>query len=127
MDILLDTCSALWYFNGNDEMPQSARDTILNSDNTIYISIATLWEAAIKMSIGKLNFDSGLDGFIEAIEDEGFSLLDITTEHIKTVKNLPFIHRDPFDRMLVAQAIVEGLLIMTADSYMAKYDINLIW
>ena len=126
MDILLDTCSALWYFNGNDEIPQSSRDTILNPDNAIYISIATVWEIAVKISIGKLNFRDGLNGFIKAIDDEGFSLLDITTEHIKTVKALPFIHRDPFDRMLVAQAIVEEMPIMTADSYMVKYDIALV-
>jgi PIN domain nuclease of toxin-antitoxin system len=127
MDILLDTCSTLWYFNGNDEMPQSARETILNSENTIYVSIATIWEVAIKMSIGKLDFNSGIDGFINAIEDEGFLLLDITTKHIKAVNELPFVHRDPFDRMIVAQAIVEELPIMTTDSDIIKYEIETIW
>jgi len=127
MDILLDTCSALWYFNGDESMPQSTRELILNAENTIYVSIATVWEVAIKMSINKLSFDGSIDGFIEAIEDEDFLLLDITTKHIKTGKNLPFIHRDPFDRMLIAQAIVEELPIMTTDSEMLKYDINPIW
>ena len=124
MDILLDTCSVLWYLNGNDGIQQATKETILNSENTIYVSIATIWEVAIKMSIGKLNFDGGIDGFIEAIEDEGFLLLDITTKHIKAVKDLPFIHRDPFDRMLVAQAIIEELPIMTADSDIVKYNVN---
>ena len=127
MDILLDTHAAWWFLNGNEKMPQDTRETIINSENTIYVSIASIWEVAIKMSIGKLNFDSGIDGFIEAIEDEGFSLMDITTGHIKTVKDLPFIHRDPFDRMLVAQAIVEELPIMTTDSEIVKYDINSVW
>ena len=127
MDILLDTCSALWYFSGDEGMPQSTRKLILNADNAIYVSIATVWEVAIKISINKLSFDGGIDVFIEAIEDEGFLLLDITTRHIKAVKDLPFIHRDPFDRMLVAQAIVEELPIMTTDSEMVKYDISQIW
>jgi len=124
MDILLDTCSALWYFNGDERMRQSSRELILNADNTIYVSIATVWEAAIKISINKLSFDGGIDGFIEAIEDESFLLLDITTKHIKLVKDLPFIHHDPFDRILVAQAIIEEIPIMTTDSEMVKYNIR---
>ena len=127
MDFLLDTCSALWYFNGNDEMPKSARAIVLNPENSIYVSVATIWEVAIKMSIGKLGFNGGIDGFIGAIEDEGFTLLDITTGHIKTVKDLPILHRDPFDRMLVAQAIVEELPIITTDSHIVKYNITNIW
>ena len=127
MDVLLDTCSVLWYFNGNNEMPQNTREIILNYENAIYVSIATIWEVAIRMSIGKLNFDGGIDGFIEAIEDEGFVLLDIATKHIRAVKGLPFIHRDPFDRMLIAQAITEELPILTSDSDMVKYNIDPIW
>jgi PIN domain nuclease of toxin-antitoxin system len=127
MDVLLDTCSALWYFSGNDEIPQTARDIILNSDNTILISIASIWEVAIKISIGKLSIDGGIEGFIEAIEDEGFALLEVKIEHIMAVKDLPFHHRDPFDRMLIAQAITEGVSIMTTDSDVLKYNINQVW
>ena len=127
MDILLDTHALWWFLSGTEKMPDTARETILNPGNTIYVSIASVWEVAIKMSIGKLNFEGGLDGFSEAIENEGFALLDITTGHIKAVKDLPFVHRDPFDRMLAAQAIVEGLSVMTADADMKKYDINSIW
>ena len=127
MDILLDTHALWWFLNGSDKMPDTVKGAILNPENTIYVSIASVWEAAIKMSIGKLRFDGGVDGFLEAIEDEDFLLLDITQKHIKMVKDLPFIHRDPFDRMLVAQAIVEELYIMTIDSNMVKYDINPFW
>ena len=127
MDILLDTCSALWYFNGDESMPQSTREIILNADNVIYVSIATVWEVAIKIGINKLSFDGNIEGFIEAIEDEDFSLLDITTKHIKEVIDLPFIHRDPFDRMLVAQAVTEEIPIMTTDSEILKYNIDSIW
>ena len=127
MDILLDTHALWWFLNGSDKMPDTVKEAILNPENTIYVSIASVWEAAIKMSIGKLRFDGGVDGFLEAIENEDFLLLDITPKHIKMVKDLPFIHRDPFDRMLVAQAIVEELYIMTIDSNMVKYDIDTFW
>ena len=127
MDILLDTHALWWFLNGSDKMPDATKETILNPENTIYVSIATIWEVAIKMSIGKLNFDGRIDRFVEAVESEDFLLLDITPTHIKSVQELPFIHRDPFDRMLIAQAIVEELSIMTTDSNIAKYDINQIW
>ena len=127
MNILLDTCSVLWYFNGNDEMPLSTREAILNADNFIFVSIASVWEVAIKISIGKLCFDGGIDRFIEAIKDEGFGLLEINPRHIKLLINLPFIHRDPFDRMLIAQATIEKLHIMTTDSEISKYNVNTIW
>jgi len=126
MEILLDTCSVLWFLNGNEKMPTSARDIILNTENTIYVSIATVWEVAIKLSIEKLDFDGGFDGFIEAIEVEDFTLLEISSKHITEVANLPFIHRDPFDRMLIAQAMTENIPIMTIDSEILKYDIETI-
>lgn len=126
MDILLDTCAVLWFLNGDEKMPVSARDIILNAENTIYVSIATVWEVAIKLSIKKLDFDGGIDGFIEALEIEDFSLLEISPEHIKTVVSLPLIHRDPFDRMVIAQAMRENIPIMTTDSEIQKYDINTI-
>jgi len=127
MDILLDTCSVLWFLNGDERMPVSARDIILNADNTIYVSTATVWEVAIKLSIEKLDFNDGIDGFIEALEIEDFSLLEISPKHIRVISGLPFIHRDPFDRMLIAQAMEENIPIMTADSEILKYDISPIW
>jgi len=127
MDIVLDTHVVWWFLNGNEKTPKTVRETILNAENTIYVSIATIWEVAIKMSIGKMNFDGGIDGFIEAIEGNDFTLLGIDPQHIKAVTDLPFIHRDPFDRMLVAQAMVEDMPIMTSDANVLKYDIRSIW
>jgi len=127
MDILLDSCSVLWFLNGDEKMPSSARDVILDTENTIYVSIATLWEVAIKLSIEKLDFNGGIDGFIEALEAEDFTLLEISPEHIKIITRLPFIHRDPFDRILIAQAMEENVPIMTSDSKILKYDITSIW
>ena len=127
MDILLDTCSVLWFLNGDEKMSDSARDSILCADNTIYVRIATVWEVAIKLSINKLDFNDGIDGFIEALEAEDFTLLEISPKHVRAVAGLPFIHRDPFDRMLIAQAMEENIPIMTTDSEILKYDISPIW
>jgi len=79
------------------------------------------------MSIGKLHFDGDIKGLMDAIQDEGFSLLEISTAHMEVIADLPFIHRDPFDRMLIAQAMVEEMPIMTADANVQQYDVGYIW
>ena len=127
MYILLDTHSVLWFLIGSDKMPEAAKEIIYDTKNTIYVSIATIWEVAIKISIEKLSFDGGINGFIDAIDDNGFLLLGISSEHTKAVTSLPFIHRDPFDRMLVAQAMVEDMVLMTTDANNLKYEIKSIW
>ena len=127
MGILLDTHVAIWFFTDDKRLSKSAKKIIFDLNNMIYISIASLWEIAIKLSAGKLEFDGGIDGFIEAVYMNEFILLEISLEHIKTITVLPFIHRDPFDRIIVAQAIVENMVIITTDDNIAKYDINHIW
>jgi PIN domain nuclease of toxin-antitoxin system len=127
MNILLDTHAAIWFFEDDKRLSKSAIDAIYNLENMIYVSIASVWEAGIKISTGKLNFDDGINGFIETVYKNEFSLLEITPEHIKRVTELPFIHRDPFDRMMVAQAIVEDMTIMTVDENIVKYEVSHIW
>ena len=127
MDILLDTHTVLWFFEDDERLSKSAIEAIYNPDNKKYVSIATLWESAIKYSIGKLKLDGGIEGFIEAIDDNGFILLNIEPEHIKTFTDLPYIHRDPFDRIITAQAMVEDMAIMTSDDNIVKYEIKSIW
>ena len=127
MDILLDTHAVWWFFVDDERLPKSATEIICKPENKKYVSIASLWEVAIKMSIGKLHFDGGIERFIEAIEENSFLLLEVDPEHIKAVSNLPLIHRDPFDRMLVAQAMIENISIMTIDTNILKYDITSIW
>ena len=127
MDILLDTHAAMWFFEGNPKMPILAREDICNLENMIYVSIASLWELAIKLNTGKLEFDGGLDGFMDAIDKNEFALLEVDPEHIKATMNLPLIHRDPFDRMIIAQAMVEDMAIMTIDENILKYDIESVW
>ena len=127
MDILLDTHAAIWFLEDDKRLPKSAVEAIFNLENLIFISIASLWELAIKISTGKLEFDGGLEAFLEAASINEFALLEISPEHIKRVVGLPFIHRDPFDRLLIAQAEVEDMSIMTADDNIVKYGVNSIW
>ena len=124
MDIILDTHAAIWLFEGNDKMPESAREILNNLKNMVYVSIASVWEVAIKIGTGKLEFDGGIESFIDTIYRNEFELLNISPKHIKTVTGLPYIHRDPFDRMLVAQAMVENMFIITSDADILKYNIN---
>lgn len=126
MDILMDTHVVWWYFNDDKNLSKSSAEIIDSPKNKKHISIASLWEVSIKLSINKLFFNGGIDAFIDAVYANDFALLEITPEHIKAVSDLPFIHRDPFDRMLVAQAIGEGMHIMTADANILKYDISTI-
>ena len=108
-------------------MPISAREAIENLENMIYVSIASLWEFAIKLKTGKLKFDGGLDGFMDAIFMNEFALLEVEPEHIRATMDLPLIHRDPFDRMLIAQAVVEDMAIMTIDENILTYGVEIVW
>ena len=127
MDILLDTHVALWFFEDDKRLSKSAAEVIYNLENMIYVSIVSPWELGIKLSIGKLKFDGGIDSFMDTIYKNEFALLGIDSKHIKAVTKLPFIHRDPFDRMLIAQAMVEEMVILTADENIQNYDIKTIW
>ena len=127
MDILLDTHAVIWFFEDDERLSQSAKESIFDLNSMIHVSIASLWEFAIKLSAGKLAFDGGIDGFIEAVYENEFTLLEIAPKHIKMITALPFVHRDPFDRIIVAQAMVEDMTIVTADNNIVKYGISHIW
>ena len=127
MNILLDTHAAIWFFDGDERLSNSAANAIYNLDNMIYVSIASLWEVAIKLSIDKLTIYGGLDGFVDAINKFEFALLKVEPEHVKETMNLPHIHRDPFDRMLIAQANLDDMAIMTIDANIMKYEVKTIW
>ena len=127
MDILLDTHAAIWFFEDDERLSKPAAKAICNLGNMIFISVASLWEVAIKQSTGKLVFDDGFDGFLNAINMNDFVLLKIKPEHVKATMNLPLVHRDPFDRMLIAQAVTEGMSIMTIDANILQYDVKSVW
>ena len=123
MRILLDTHIALWLIAGSDRI-NSIRDIILADENDIYISAASWWELAIKIGVGK--FAGNLSEIRAAARTSGFIELPVTGEHTETVLQLPPVHKDPFDRILVAQAITEPMRLMTADNKLEAYS-ELVW
>ena len=124
---LLDTHTAIWFFNGDEALSETAKQTILDASNNKYLSMTSAWELAIKIGIGKLDFAGRAAGFMRLVENNGFTLIPITTSHLTTYESLPFIHRDPFDRLLVATAITEQMTIITADENIARYDVPKVW
>jgi PIN domain nuclease of toxin-antitoxin system len=124
---LLDTHTAIWFFNGNDSLSKTANKIIRNLSNSMYISIASAWELAIKIGLGKLEFNGKAAGFIHLAETNDITILPIKTAHLTVLETLKLIHRDPFDRLLVATAISEQMTIITADENIAQYEVSQIW
>ena len=119
MRLLLDTHIFLWCTKNDRRLSKSAR-SIIQSASEIYISSASIWEASIKMKLGKLDVD--IDDLVNAIDESGFLHLSISARHAATVSELPNHHRDPFDRILIAQAISEPLRLITSDSALQHYS-----
>lgn len=121
MRLLLDTHLIVWWQGMPDKLPTLARELIESSDGPVYVSRASLWELAVKAGQGKLRID--LPRFCERIQADGFSWLAIDNSHLLTVAELPQFddHKDPFDRLLVAQSLSEPLILLTADSKLGRY------
>jgi len=122
MNILLDTHILLWHLMDDPRLNEDKSQIIENTQHNKFLSIASLWEIAIKSSIGKLHIQQS----IETIVPQEVTILDIKLPHIQEVQQLPFHHRDPFDRIIIAQAICEKFTIMSDDKYFQHYDIELI-
>jgi PIN domain nuclease of toxin-antitoxin system len=118
--ILLDTHILLWWMADDRHLPRPARLAIEDPTNRIFVSIASLWETAIKFSLKRVVADP--EALREAAERDGFSLLPIEARHCSAVARLPHHHSDPFDRLLVAQALVEPMRLLTHDSQLARYS-----
>jgi PIN domain nuclease of toxin-antitoxin system len=119
--LLLDTHLLLWTVSQSRRLSPEARELIADPDNEPLFSIASLWEAAIKRGLGRRDFQVDLRLLRRGLLDNGFQQLSITAEHTLAVADLPPLHRDPFDRMLVAQSLVEGVILLTADPVVARY------
>ena len=124
---LLDTHAAIWFFNGNDALSKTANSIIRDLSNDVYISISSVWELAIKISIGKLDFAGKAKGFVRLAKKNEITIIPIKTSYLTVLETLPMIHRDPFDRLLVATAICEQMTLITADANIARYDVSHIW
>jgi len=128
MKLLLDTHTALWWVNEYEKLSPSARDILLDDANELYISIASLWEIAIKVSIDKMHgLSGGVSIFNATLKQMPISIHPVMQRHVEIVETLPFIHRDPFDRLLVATAKAEDMVILTVDENIHKYDVRYIW
>lgn len=123
MNLLLDTHVLLWWLDDNPALSSKAKAAIADGTNLVFVSAAVIWEIRIKQSLGKLEIPSN---FRQVLNRQPFDKLDITVEHAHAVGDLPPYHRDPFDRMLVAQAKVEGLTLVTRDEHLRKYKVPLI-
>ena len=127
MNYLLDTHVFLWFIKDDPALNSKAKTLIEEPENSIYFSIASMWEMAIKVSLGKLQMPSPFNEFVQSqLIENKVTLLDIKTRHTEIVATMPFHHRDPFDRMLICQAMEHGLMIATVDDIFQSYAISLL-
>lgn len=128
MRYLLDTHSLIWFIGGDDQLSVRARRVIEDESNELFISVASLWEMAIKFSIGKLDLGRPFEElFPSELEKNSIEVQSITVDHLKNVCNLPFHHRDPFDRLIIVQSHVEKLPIISVDAIFGKYGVKREW
>jgi len=126
MCALVDTQSFIWFFENDSRLPSSVKIWMEKSDRLV-ISIASFWEITIKASLGKLIIMESIAGIIDNALSNGFEILPIKREHLITLSTLDFFHRDPFDRIIIAQAIAENMPVISSDKVFRQYPINHIW
>ena len=126
MQLLIDTHILIWFLEGSKSLSKQRQQIIVNPNNDVFVSIASLWEIAIKISIEKLTLAKSLADVIKQIAVQSIEILPISPEHTLQVSILPFYHRDPFDRIIIAQSQVENLSIMTSDGEFGKYGITIL-
>jgi PIN domain nuclease of toxin-antitoxin system len=128
MKLLLDTHTLLRFIAGSASLSVVARSLIEDTSNEKFVSIVSIWETAIKVSIGKMSLSAPFDVlFPHQLEINGFELLPVKVEHTSVVTSLPFHHRDPFDRLLIAQAIEEKMMLVSVDKVFDDYGITRLW
>ena len=128
MNVLLDTHAFLWLISGDERLSETARNTFLDPDNRIFFSAASMWEICIKISLGKLSLKRGwLKAIQEELQSNAIHWLPIEIGHCDKLSKLPFHHRDPFDRMLIAQALVEKMRLLSRDNRFSAYPIKRVW
>ena len=126
MRLLLDTHAFLWWVSDDPRLSRRARAAAASSP--CLLSLASCWEMAIKVSLGKLTLPGPVDRFVQQqIEINGFTLLGLTLEHVAGLESLPFHHRDPFDRLLAAQADADDLAVVSADPVFRRYGVKRVW
>lgn len=128
MKVLLDTHAFLWWVTDDPQLSARARDAIATPDNTVLFSVISAWEIIIKQGTGKLTLPEPAETYIPSrIEANQFSILDVNLTHILQVASLPNLHRDPFDRLLIAQSQTESAPIVSIDQFVKQYPVSRIW
>ena len=128
MKVLVDTHAILWWLAGDERLSKRARKILEDPENKRWVSIASLWEIAIKMSSGRLPAEGLTLGTIAGLlKAQQFAILPVRLEDLLRLELLPWLHRDPFDRLIVAQALEEGISLLTADGDMSHYPVQTIW
>ena len=128
MRVLLDTHALLWYLSSDSRLSDKAIAVLGDHKTEAFVSIATLWELVIKISLGKIELAAPFEElFPSQLEENGFELLPVEIQHLRRLSELPFHHRDPFDRLLIAQAIEESLVILSVDEAFEAYPVAIAW
>ncbi len=128
MKLLLDTHTFIWFAFNAPDLPLPTRELLEDATTELYFSHASIWEMAIKVSIGKLNFSQKVTALVTAqAQKDGLQLLPINLPHLELIESLPLHHKDPFDRLLIAQSLVENLAIVSIDAAFDPYGVNRLW
>jgi len=127
MNNLIDTHALIWFLNGDNDLSDKAKKAIEAEDAINFISIASLWEISIKISLGKLELKTPFSKISELLDNNGFQILPITFEDTLILSTLPFHHRDPFDRIIISQSFNNKLTIISKDRYFDEYQVALTW
>ena len=127
MKLLLDTHVLIWFLDDHDRIPNNVKQMIINPQNERYISIVSFWEIAVKINIKKLELNCTLYDLMKIIEAKDFKILPIKIEHLIKHITLPYLHKCPFDRLLISTTLSENLHIITSDDKIHKYDVNWLW
>lgn len=127
MKLLLDTHALIWFVEDDERLPDSLRTILGYKNNQIFLSIATLWEIAIKISLGKLAINKTFEEVLQLMKSMGFEIIPISEDHLSVLLNLPFFHRDPFDRILASQSLVGDFVFVSKDVVFDSYNVNRLW
>lgn len=127
MRYLLDTHSLIWFLEDDKRLSDTAKDIFSDDNADIYLSIVSLWEMAIKIGLGKLKLSQSLEQVIDTLDQQSISLLAVKPAHVLAVLNLPFEHRDPFDRLLIGQALVENMKFLSNEALFLRYGVDRVW